>query len=416
MSIMNDYEKIKEELGEEMMTRIDCYLSFHPHKQLSDVFYNKDEFEQAQSWFEETPDYIKSNPPLYMVVENYKGLCEHNFVGTKEELIKNLQISEDDFDKLFYRLEDKNGDLEPIREEMPVYCKRANLTYEIHVGNSMDEIKAFFEGHYNDTEMQKENADWYYSFDRGMTGKEGLAILHTFNQEVKILEVLAPELFDDINTAKLKTPEHVSYDEYLNHKPISACTSKRDIERHDLDNGKMFSLIEEMKASAAIVRVTYLDSAHRGEEKAQYVPMDKFREHIDGFDQKNGMDFVIHNGHVGLAIYGQNYTDRITGQGGVVEALLSYQFIDDSKMDSRNIAKELDEITSENEAQKLLGCVSKEDIFLNDSALKENLRNVKRLPLEVQIEKSIKIQKEQQEKRRGKGSKNRVKKDFVDRE
>ena len=75
-------------------------------------------------------------------------------------------------------------------------------------------------------------------------------------------------------------------------------------------------------------------------------------------------------------------------------------------MDFTNLVERLDRVSSEEDIQKVLSDVSKEDVFFTDGNLKSKLRDVKRLPLDVQIKNGEQILKEQQEekqKRKQKG-------------
>lgn len=49
MSILQNYKKIREELGEERYDKITKYLAKNPHLLLSDIYYNEDNFKKAMN-------------------------------------------------------------------------------------------------------------------------------------------------------------------------------------------------------------------------------------------------------------------------------------------------------------------------------------------------------------------------------
>lgn len=160
MSILHDYEKFREKIGEEKYRQLETYMEFHPDVVLSDLLYNKEAWDDCMKWIEETPDYIKENEPVYLVIQNYKGICEHNFLGTKEEI--------------------------------PAHEARANVTYDIHICRSEGDLIRFLAGSFNDVERMREDEDWYYNFDRVLCGQRGLEIanLYADKSEQKILKKL----------------------------------------------------------------------------------------------------------------------------------------------------------------------------------------------------------------------------------
>ena len=53
MSILQDYEQIKNRIGEEKYKHIEEFLEAHPHYYLSDVFYNKVVWDAMENWTKE---------------------------------------------------------------------------------------------------------------------------------------------------------------------------------------------------------------------------------------------------------------------------------------------------------------------------------------------------------------------------
>ena len=160
MSILQDYEKFREEIGEEKYRQLETYMEFHPNVVLSDLLYNKEAWDACMKWIKKTPDYIKENEPIYLVIQNYKGICEHNFLGTKDEI--------------------------------PTHDVSANITYDIRICKSEGELISFLEGSFNDVGRLKEDEDWYYNYDRELCGQVGLEIanLYAEKSEEKVLKKL----------------------------------------------------------------------------------------------------------------------------------------------------------------------------------------------------------------------------------
>lgn len=53
MSILQDYIKIKNEIGEERFTHIENFLDVHPHYFLSDVYYRETVWKEFETWEKE---------------------------------------------------------------------------------------------------------------------------------------------------------------------------------------------------------------------------------------------------------------------------------------------------------------------------------------------------------------------------
>ena len=53
MSILQEYEKIKKEIGEEKFSHIEAFLEVHPHYFLSDVYYKQSVWNEFEKWEEQ---------------------------------------------------------------------------------------------------------------------------------------------------------------------------------------------------------------------------------------------------------------------------------------------------------------------------------------------------------------------------
>lgn len=50
MSILQEYAQIRKEIGEEKYQQIQDFLENHPHYFLSDVYYQKSVWDEAEKW------------------------------------------------------------------------------------------------------------------------------------------------------------------------------------------------------------------------------------------------------------------------------------------------------------------------------------------------------------------------------
>lgn len=53
MSILQEYENIRKEIGEEKYNAIEKYLNLHKDILLSDVYYKREEYEKFEKWYKE---------------------------------------------------------------------------------------------------------------------------------------------------------------------------------------------------------------------------------------------------------------------------------------------------------------------------------------------------------------------------
>lgn len=50
MSILQEYEQIRRQIGEEKYSHIEEFLENHPHYLLSDVYYRKSVWDEMENW------------------------------------------------------------------------------------------------------------------------------------------------------------------------------------------------------------------------------------------------------------------------------------------------------------------------------------------------------------------------------
>ena len=179
MSILQEYEMIQNGLTDEEIKNIDHYLEFYPNKVLSDLYYNEDEWKQFEKWCENTDQVVRENAPIIFVIENYKGIAEHNFIGTKDEIAAQLNLT---LNELQQNLE-KDEDI----------CIRPNITYMLHVCQSIEDLEQCLSGEYNDDleDMINRNYqnhedyngcynDWYWDNQLDMCGPKAMDIAKSY--------------------------------------------------------------------------------------------------------------------------------------------------------------------------------------------------------------------------------------------
>lgn len=75
MSILQEYEMIRREIGEDEFHLIEEYLEWHPDKLLSDVYYNESTYKDFEEW--------KNNRPE---ITEFKMKVKMDLVVTKEDI------------------------------------------------------------------------------------------------------------------------------------------------------------------------------------------------------------------------------------------------------------------------------------------------------------------------------------------
>ena len=88
MSILQEYEKIRKELGNGINRGIELYLSENPNLLLSDIYYKEKEYKKFEKWFE---NYLKP----FMTME-----CNKQY---------SLFLDQSDFDRSIFRTRNKDG-------------------------------------------------------------------------------------------------------------------------------------------------------------------------------------------------------------------------------------------------------------------------------------------------------------------
>lgn len=56
MSILQEYENIRKDIGEETYKAIETYLSYHPDLYLSDLYYKRSKWEEFEKWYKRQTD------------------------------------------------------------------------------------------------------------------------------------------------------------------------------------------------------------------------------------------------------------------------------------------------------------------------------------------------------------------------
>lgn len=82
MSILQEYEDIRKQIGEDKYHAIDEYLTEYPQVYLSDIYYNEDEWNKFEEWYRAkqlTPAYFKQKySDLPHIDEYVKVLSDAN--------------------------------------------------------------------------------------------------------------------------------------------------------------------------------------------------------------------------------------------------------------------------------------------------------------------------------------------------
>lgn len=192
----------------------------------------------------------------------------------------------------------------------------------------------------------------------------------------------------------------MKYDELLNHKSILDCENPRDEEQHGKDKVAMLGKMESFGKYGAVVKLQAQDKGH-ARDKAKYLVVcpEDFQSVVEACDLKNGTDMVIHDGLVGIAVYGQNYTMGLKQETHMLETLCSYRFLNE-KADFEKL-REMDRKELERE-------FGEGEEFLSNAKLFEELRGVKRKDLDALIQGA--------EERRGNKGKEKAKEKEVGRE
>lgn len=204
MSVLQEYQEIRKELGEEMFTKIETYLEFHPEVLLSDVYYNKEAWNACADWWNNTEDVVKNNVPIIFVIEDYKGISEHNYIGTKEEIKKMLGMNDCQFDEAIFV-----GDFQ----------FRGDVTYFISVCDSIEDLAKGLAGGGNDEIQDMINRnyanreeydgiydDWYWRNNVEDFGEEAIAIakLYAINCKNPELQTMILQGLDLISVNRLR--------------------------------------------------------------------------------------------------------------------------------------------------------------------------------------------------------------------
>ena len=184
MSVLQEYENARKLLGEEKYNLLQQYLNFYPDVLLSDVYYKTDEWKKFEDWIVETDDVVRNNTPLLFIVENYKGLSEHNFVMTREDFGERFALQGKFLEQV-------------IKEE--TYYLRSNISYDICLIKTIKDLQDFLNGSLNSDkdEMIELNSDefddlyrdWYWDNEYSLNGKNANKVLMQYILDCKDTKV-----------------------------------------------------------------------------------------------------------------------------------------------------------------------------------------------------------------------------------
>lgn len=59
MSLLQEYEEIRKEIGEDTYHAIEKYLNIHKDLYLSDIYYKRDEYEKFNKWYSKKKKEVK---------------------------------------------------------------------------------------------------------------------------------------------------------------------------------------------------------------------------------------------------------------------------------------------------------------------------------------------------------------------
>ena len=105
---------------------------------------------------------------LLMVIENNKGLAEHNFLAT-ESWLHGHGFSEE---STAYA----NQGMEGFSDWQGFYLG-PNVTYDVKRCDSLEELQLFMDGEFNDTDQASKYGDWYWDFQLDNCTPQALGIL-----------------------------------------------------------------------------------------------------------------------------------------------------------------------------------------------------------------------------------------------
>lgn len=178
------------------------------------------------------------------------------------------------------------------------------------------------------------------------------------------------------------------YNEKINTQSILDCTKGNEISLHNQENMKIMEFLNEYAKAGVIGCVKYIDPAHYEDKESYFFHDDLYENILDRFDCKNGADFVVEDGKLCAAVYGQVYKSTDTHKLSMVEALVSFHFIDEKQKDNiavfRNCYDFLDETKLKNDFLSIV--CKKEDFFIKPEDLIKDLKKGIIIPLHEKIQ------------------------------
>lgn len=177
------------------------------------------------------------------------------------------------------------------------------------------------------------------------------------------------------------------YNNKLNSKSILDCTKDNEIHQHNKEFQQIIDFLNEKAKAGAVVSIKYIDPGHWDEKETYSFQSDSYEYIFDTLDCKNGVDFVVEEGELSAAVYGQAYTLHNTNKLCMVEALVTFRFIDEKQKDNIDIFTDcfdfLDETGLQNEFLSIV--FKKNDFFMNSEQLINDLKKSLNVSLDEKI-------------------------------
>ena len=204
MSVLSEYESIRNEIGEKAYADLEIYLSFHPHLTLSNLYYNQSHWNKCREWLQKTPEYFKKSEPIYCVEKfvdkDFSESALLRFLGTRQEIAQRLRLPEKEIDEMLELATSINKSF--VTGESNVTDAIGDKMYTLFVSNSPESLIRFIncENYCVDEEDYSENLG--REFDEYCCGKKGLTIAKQIIANEK--DRTKPSLNDQIWSAEKK--------------------------------------------------------------------------------------------------------------------------------------------------------------------------------------------------------------------
>lgn len=115
-------------------------------------------------------DSIMDVKDIVLITENYKGICEHNFLSTVEEFPHTLPT-----------------------DSWNSYYKRSDISFDFRACKDEADLVSFLTGKYNDQEAFLSSKDWYWCNDFSRVSSKAAEILTDLALRCPELKAVLPE-------------------------------------------------------------------------------------------------------------------------------------------------------------------------------------------------------------------------------